>query len=102
MELSRRTGLAQSYINRVKNARIVPTVRTALKICSALEVTVEDAFIYEERPYGVTRAPYFPRSRAGEEGEPCFRYRSLAERGLPRQPDSSTPAHGAVVPPRKR
>ena len=29
MELSRRTGLAQSYINRVKNSRIVPTVRTA-------------------------------------------------------------------------
>ena len=26
MELSRRTGLAQSYINRVKNSRIVPTV----------------------------------------------------------------------------
>jgi DNA-binding Xre family transcriptional regulator len=101
MELSRRTGLAQSYINRVKNARIVPTVRTALKICSALEVAVEDAFIYEERPYGVTRAPYFPSSRATD-GEPCLRYRSFGERGVPPQPDSSTPAHGAVVPPRKR
>jgi transcriptional regulator with XRE-family HTH domain len=61
MELSRRTGLAQSYINRVKNSRIVPTVRTALKICSALGVPVEEAFIYEEKPYGVTRKPYFPR-----------------------------------------
>jgi len=60
MELSRRTGLAQSYINRVKNSRIVPTVRTALKICTALDVSVEEAFIYEERPYGVTRKPYFP------------------------------------------
>jgi DNA-binding Xre family transcriptional regulator len=60
MELSRRTGLAQSYINRVKNARITPTVRTALKICQALEVQVEDAFVYEERPYGITRKPYFP------------------------------------------
>ncbi len=63
MELSRRTGLAQSYINRVKNSRIVPTVRTALKICQALEVSVEDAFIYEENPYGVRRAAYFPRTR---------------------------------------
>ncbi|MFP6627223.1 MAG: helix-turn-helix transcriptional regulator [Deltaproteobacteria bacterium] len=36
MELSRRTGLAQSYINRVKNSRIVPTVRMALRICTAL------------------------------------------------------------------
>ena len=60
MELSRRTGLAQSYINRVKNARIVPTVRTAMKICSALDVSVEDAFIYEEKPFGVTKKAYFP------------------------------------------
>jgi transcriptional regulator with XRE-family HTH domain len=61
MELSRRTGLAQSYINRVKNSRIVPTVRTALKICNALGVPVEEAFVFEEKPYGVTRKPYFPR-----------------------------------------
>jgi len=64
MELSRRTGLAQSYINRVKNARITPTVRTALKICVALGVPVEDAFVYEENPYGVTHQPYFPSSAA--------------------------------------
>jgi putative transcriptional regulator len=49
MELSRRTGLAQSYINRVKNSRIVPTVRTAMRICKALDVSVEDAFVYDER-----------------------------------------------------
>ena len=60
MELSRRTGLAQSYINRVKNARVTPTVRTALKICQALEVPVEQAFVYEDNPYGVRREPYFP------------------------------------------
>ncbi|MFN2375598.1 MAG: helix-turn-helix transcriptional regulator [Candidatus Binatia bacterium] len=66
MELSRRTGLAQSYINRVKNSRVVPTVRTALRICRALEVTVEDAFVYEEKPYGVTRTPWFPSVHAGE------------------------------------
>lgn len=60
MELSRRTGLAQSYINRVKNSRIVPTVRTAMKICQALDVAVEEAFVYEEKPFGVTRRAYFP------------------------------------------
>ena len=60
MELSRRTGLAQSYINRVKNARVVPTVRTALRICRALDVAVEEAFVYEEKPYGVTRTAWFP------------------------------------------
>jgi transcriptional regulator with XRE-family HTH domain len=60
MELSRRTGLAQSYINRVKNARVTPTVRTALKICRALEVPVEQAFVYEDNVYGVRREPYFP------------------------------------------
>ena len=64
MELSRRTGLAQSYINRVKNSRIVPTVRTAMKICQALEVPVEEAFVYEEKPYGVTRKPYFPSANS--------------------------------------
>ena len=101
MELSRRTGLAQSYINRVKNARIVPTVRTALKICGALEVTVEDAFIYEEKPYGVTRLPYFPSGRAAENGA-CRPYATRDDRPVPIQPDSSTPSQGAVVPPRKR
>lgn len=67
MELSRRTGLAQSYINRVKNSRVTPTVRTALKICLALGVAVEEAFIYEEKTYGVSRKPYFP-SATGSTG----------------------------------
>ena len=69
MELSKRTGLAQSYINRVKNARVMPTVRTALRICRALDVAVEDAFVFEERPYGVTRSPWFPteEGRVAEE-----------------------------------
>ena len=48
MELSRRTGIAQSYINRVKNARVMPTVRTAIRICRALDVAVEEAFLDEE------------------------------------------------------
>jgi DNA-binding Xre family transcriptional regulator len=56
MELSRRTGLAQSYINRVKNARVVPTVRTAIRICRALDVAVEEAFVYEDRPYAAAAA----------------------------------------------
>ena len=60
MDLSRRTGLAQSYINRVKNSRIVPTVRTAIRICRALDVAVEEAFVFEDKPYGVSRKPYFP------------------------------------------
>jgi DNA-binding Xre family transcriptional regulator len=63
MELSRRTGLAQSYINRVKNSRVVPTVRTALRICRALDVAVEEAFVYEDKPYGVTHAPWFPSAQ---------------------------------------
>lgn len=89
MELSRRTGLAQSYINRVKNARIVPTVRTALKICSALDVAVEEAFIYEEKPYGVTRKPYFPK---GELGVAVAR-----EAGAEGQCRSSTPRQGTAT-----
>jgi transcriptional regulator with XRE-family HTH domain len=89
MELSRRTGLAQSYINRVKNARIVPTVRTALKICTALEVSVEEAFIYEEKPYGVTRKPYFP-ARSG-------RFESAHESSFGGQLLSSTSRQGASV-----
>lgn len=59
MELSRRTGLAQSYINRVKNARVMPTVRTALRICRALDVAVEDAFVDEDRGYALTGAEGF-------------------------------------------
>jgi len=64
MDLSRRTGLAQSYINRVKNSRIVPTVRTAIRICRALDVAVEEAFVFEDKPYGVSRKPYFPSGPA--------------------------------------
>ncbi len=47
-ELARRTGIAQSYLNRIKNSRINPTVSTALKICRALEVRIEDAFLGDE------------------------------------------------------
>ena len=68
MELSRRTGLAQSYINRVKNARVVPTVRTALRICRALEVAVEDAFLYEDRPYVLAPSFPAPREMVAEDG----------------------------------
>jgi len=64
MDLSRRTGLAQSYINRVKNSRIVPTVRTAIRICRALDVAVEEAFVFEDKPYGVSRKPFFPSGPA--------------------------------------
>lgn len=64
MELSRRTGIAQSYINRVKNARVMPTVRTALRICRALDVPVEEAFVYEDKPYGVTPGAWFPTADA--------------------------------------
>lgn len=53
MELSRRTGIAQSYINRVKNARVMPTVRTAIRICRALDVAVEEAFVDEADGYGL-------------------------------------------------
>jgi transcriptional regulator with XRE-family HTH domain len=77
MELSRRTGLAQSYINRVKNSRVTPTVRTAMRICLALGVSVEDAFIYEEKPFGVTRKPFFPLAGApGQRGPTVVRPRA--------------------------
>lgn len=47
-ELARRTGIAQSYLNRIKNSRINPTVATALRICKVLQVRVEEAFSSEE------------------------------------------------------
>lgn len=46
-KLARRSGIAQSYINRIKNRRINPTVGTALKLCRALGVAVEEAFIVD-------------------------------------------------------
>jgi len=47
-ELARRTGIAQSYLNRIKNSRINPTVATALRICKVLQVRVEEAFSSED------------------------------------------------------
>jgi DNA-binding XRE family transcriptional regulator len=42
----------------------VPTVRTAIRICRALDVAVEEAFVFEDKPYGVSRKPYFPSGPA--------------------------------------
>ena len=66
MELSRRTGIAQSYINRVKNARVMPTVRTAIRICRALDVAVEEAFLDEEGYAQVMQAPVGGVAEAAE------------------------------------
>jgi DNA-binding Xre family transcriptional regulator len=53
LDLARRTGLTQSHLNRIKNGRVVPSLGTALRICAALGLRVEDVFRLED---GYTRA----------------------------------------------
>ena len=43
-DLARRAGLTQSHLNRIKNGRVVPSLETALRICAALEVSVDEVF----------------------------------------------------------
>ena len=47
-ELSKRTGLAASYLSRVENRRLEPGPRTLRKIAAALEVPVSELF--QEQP----------------------------------------------------
>ena len=44
------TGIGQSQFNRIKNGRVCPTVATALRITTALGITVEEAFGAAWRP----------------------------------------------------
>ena len=43
-DLARRAGLTQSHLNRIKNGRVDPSLDTALRICRALGLRVEDVF----------------------------------------------------------
>ena len=43
-DFARRAGLTQSHLNRIKNGRVVPSLETALRICAALGLSVEDVF----------------------------------------------------------
>jgi DNA-binding XRE family transcriptional regulator len=43
-DLARRAGLTQSHLNRIKNDRADPSLETALRICRALGLRVEDVF----------------------------------------------------------
>jgi transcriptional regulator with XRE-family HTH domain len=47
-ELAQSSGLAVSYLSRIENDRIAPTVRTLGKIASALRVPVTSFFAAEE------------------------------------------------------
>jgi transcriptional regulator with XRE-family HTH domain len=43
-QLAARAGLDRSHVNQVKNARVLPTVATALALARALGVSVATAF----------------------------------------------------------
>jgi putative transcriptional regulator len=43
-ELGRKIGVKRSYINRIINRKITPTVPLALRIAKALGSTVEEVF----------------------------------------------------------
>ena len=40
--ISRNAGIAPSYLSRIENGRVHPTVRTAMRIAAALGVTMND------------------------------------------------------------
>jgi transcriptional regulator with XRE-family HTH domain len=42
--VSRRAGIDPSYLSRVENGKVHPTVRTAMRIAGALRVTADDLF----------------------------------------------------------
>ena len=48
-EISRRSGLAVTYLSRIENNRIEPSFTTLHKIAEALQVNLVDFFGYDER-----------------------------------------------------
>ena len=47
-QLSNLTGISQLTIEQIENNSFIPSVRTALILCAALECSVEDLFFLNE------------------------------------------------------
>jgi transcriptional regulator with XRE-family HTH domain len=56
-DLARRAGLTQSHLNRIKNGRVMPSLETALRICAALDLAVDEVFRLDRGPGTRTRRP---------------------------------------------
>jgi transcriptional regulator with XRE-family HTH domain len=79
-ELAQSSGLAVSYLSRIENDRIAPTVRTLGKIASALRVPVTSFFAAEEVLEASDRCPV---SMSGK----CILDQVFAGRGQNPAPD---------------
>lgn len=82
-ELAESTGLAVSYLSRLENDRIAPTVRTLGKVASALRVPVTSLFEPGEVLEAADRCPV---SLSGK----CILDQIFAGRGQPPRVDSET------------
>ena len=56
-DLARRTGLTQGHLNRIKNGRVVPSLKTALRICAALDLPVDEVFRLDREQRAHSRRP---------------------------------------------
>jgi transcriptional regulator with XRE-family HTH domain len=79
-ELAQSSGLAVSYLSRIENDRIAPTVRTLGKIASALRVPVTSFFAAEEM---LEASDHCPVSMSGK----CILDQVFAGRGQNPAPD---------------
>jgi transcriptional regulator with XRE-family HTH domain len=59
-ELSERTGLAVSYLSRLENERIVPSIRTLRKVAEAFGVPLTNLFENEHRKTGAESCSVSP------------------------------------------
>ncbi len=48
-ELAQKIGVKREYINRIISGKVTPRISLGLRIAKALQVTVEDLFIIEEK-----------------------------------------------------
>lgn len=49
-QLADRIGSSQSYVNRVKNGRVQPTVQVAARFARALDTSIDELFFPEGLP----------------------------------------------------
>ena len=86
-EVGKRAHLAVSYVSRIENGRVQPTMRTLGRLAEALDVSVTDVFRLAEDPLP-ERFHRCPVSHSGE----CVGELIRSDAG--RRPKSGRPSYG--------
>jgi transcriptional regulator with XRE-family HTH domain len=60
-DLSEKSSLSRSAINKIESGKVIPNVRTIIKICEALETTEAELITCSFQLGGTPKSPYETR-----------------------------------------